>query len=288
MPPSNFGRAGVDGDRVARAGIADRLRSGIQHQPQRCTGVERRAAHDEVVGRIAPGVLQPRRGSIRSRRWRVRRSVPRDPVCHLRRPHVVQLKADPTATETVTHVDPDDLGVVHHVDAESVGCGVIAVHHRLAAAEKERVGARQVQRAAQCGLKADAVSSHPLRARLRLADEQPRQRLIGLVRIDAQQIGEELVLRVRAGEHGGRRIVRAAEIPRVPAVPAAELAGRAFDDEDARARFACGERGTQGGVPSAEDHDVVRSVPVIATASPATVRPSSRRRRGERRDRLAA
>ena len=66
--------------------------------------------------------------------------------------------------------------------------------------------------------------------------EQSRQCLVGLVRVDAKQIGEELVLGVRPGEHRSGRVVRAAEIARVPAVAASELARRALDDEDARRR----------------------------------------------------
>ena len=87
----------------------------------------------------------------------------------------------------------DDLGVVHHADARALGRGVVAVHQRLAAAEEERVGAPQVQRAAQRRLEPDAELPHPRRALRRPVDEQPRERPVGLVAGDANQIGEELV-----------------------------------------------------------------------------------------------
>ena len=67
MPPSNFGaRASTAIAWHARA-LADRLRAGIEHEPQERPGVVRRAADDEVVGGVAPRLAQPRRGWTRIR-----------------------------------------------------------------------------------------------------------------------------------------------------------------------------------------------------------------------------
>ena len=91
----------------------------------------------------------------------------------------------------------------------ALGGGVVAVHQRLAAAEEERVGAPQVQRAAQRRLEAHAELPHPRRdSRPSGDDQQPRERLVGLAAGDAQQVGEELVLRVR--RRSGRRSARRA------------------------------------------------------------------------------
>ena len=51
--------------------------------------------------------------------------------------------------------------------------------------------------------------------------------------------------------------VHAPEVARVAAVAAAEVAGRALDDDDAGAGFARGQRGAQPRVAAAEHRDVV-------------------------------
>ena len=59
MPPSNFGRAGVDRHGMALRRIADGPRAAVEHQLQHCARIVGRAADDEVVGGVAPDLLQP-------------------------------------------------------------------------------------------------------------------------------------------------------------------------------------------------------------------------------------
>ena len=80
----------------------------------------------------------------------------------------------------IGELEADHLGVVDDPNPETLRSGVVAVHQRLAAAQKERVGARQMQRAAQGRLKAHTESPHPLRTARRRANDQTRERFVGL------------------------------------------------------------------------------------------------------------
>jgi hypothetical protein len=51
--------------------------------------------------------------------------------------------------------------------------------------------------------------------------------------------------------------MHAAEVPRVAAVPAAEVTRRTFEDDDARACATGRDRGAQRGVPATDDDNVV-------------------------------
>ena len=278
-------RARIDRDRMAGSRIADRLRAGVEHRAQRRAGVVRRAADDEVVGRVAPGLLQPREVRLEAAAGEDERLCA-DGLVRLKpdTTTVVRLKPD-TTKYTIAHVDRDDLGVVEHVDAHPLRCRVVGVHQRFAAAEKERVRPRQVQRASQGRLKADAVLGHPLGARLRSADQQSRQRLVGLVRVDAQQIGVELVLGIRPGEHGRRRVVRAAQVPRVAAVAAAKLARGTFERRSTRAPASRAVSAAHSAAfPPPTTTTSYSRASVIDGASPAMVRRASPRRRAGMQD----
>src|SRR6185437_9764282 len=54
-----FRRARIDRNRVALGGIANRLHSRVKKHPKNVATVVRRAADQEVVGNVAPALLQP-------------------------------------------------------------------------------------------------------------------------------------------------------------------------------------------------------------------------------------
>ena len=188
-----------------------------EEQLQHAAHVVGRAADDEVVGGRPPRFLQPRevrleaaaRGHHRLARW-ITCSTPL-------RITVADLNAWPSS------VDVGDLGVVEDLDAERLGGAVVGVDQRLAAAEEERVGARDVQRAAERRLETHAVLRHPGAAGRRVADRHAREPLVGLPAGDLEEVLPVLLLGIGVGEHVGGRIVHRADVARVAAVAAAEV-----------------------------------------------------------------
>jgi len=87
-----------------------------------------------------------------------------------------------------------DLGVVYRVDAERLGGEVERVQHRPTAAEEERVGPPEAERAAERGLEADPLLGDPAEHFLRLADHVPGERLVGLAAGHPEQIVPEFLL----------------------------------------------------------------------------------------------
>ena len=110
---------------------------------------------------------------------------------------------------------------------------------------KNEIGAAKLQRAVKRGLKAHAnrrIHSG------QLADcwiDHARERLVDRSAVDTAQVREEFVFGVGAGQVLAGCCVQAAEVARVPAVSAAEVARRALEDDDAGAGFARGERRAQ-------------------------------------------
>ena len=226
MPPSNFGARRRRRWRGTRA-VADRLRRRRRASAgARCPvlyGVPRTM---KLRGRVAPGLAQPvevrleaagathdgaadrasrrrsaRRGGTGRRRDRARRPRRRD------------------------------------VDAQTLGGGVVAVHQRLAAAEEERVGARQVQRAAQRRWKRTPnCRIHPGTPSAARSNE-PRQRSSVVARVDAQQVREKNSSSIRAGEH-------------VRSAPRARSAGCACGGCCRRASGAARARGRRRAAPA--------------------------------------
>ena len=74
-----------------------------------------------------------------------------------------------------------------------------------------------------------------------------------------EQIGPELVLGVRVGEHRGWLAVRDAQVPGVPAVATAKVSWGGLEDDDACPRGACAKGGRQPGIAGAQHHHVVGS-----------------------------
>src|SRR5438445_93959 len=64
---------------------------------------------------------------------------------------------------------------------------------------------------------------------------------------------------IRIAQHVGRSVVHAAQVARVAAVAAAEMLRRGFEHEHGSSRLRGLDRGTQGGIASAQHENVVRS-----------------------------
>ncbi len=171
--------------------------------------------------------------------------VPGTPMRHRRR--------DETP---VLHLDIDHLGVVGDLDTEAGRGRVVGVDERLAAAEEERVGAREVQRAAERRLEAHAVALHPGKVVHGTADGHAREALVGDPAGDLDEVLPVLLFRIGVDEDFQRRVVHAAHVARVPAVAAAKRHRRHFEHQHREARAARRERGAQGGIPAAQHQQV--------------------------------
>ncbi len=215
--------------------------------------VVRRSAHDEVVGGRSPDFPQPleiRLESAGRQHDRARRDR-FDTAVHRHR----------HGRETaVLDFDPRDLGVVQHANAQPLGCGVIAVHQRLAAAEKEHVRAVEVQRPLERRLQSPAERTNPRRAIRRVAHDAARQRFVRPAPGDAHQVGQEFVFAVSVDEQIGRAIVHRAQVAGVAAVASAKFLRRAFDHDDGRAGLPGGQRRAQSRVAASEHGDVYGTV----------------------------
>ena len=235
---------------MTRGRVADGLDAGIEQHAQHRSPVVRRAANDEPVHGIAPGLAQPVEVRLETAG---------------RHHHGAGVDTDSVSVDADLHrpagravdVQPHHLGVVGDVQAQAVGQRVVRVEQRLAAAQEEEIRPFQVQRATKRRLKAHPASAHPRAAGRRLANGQAGQRLVDLGTRHAPQVVEELALRIRLGEIRRRRPVRAAQVARVPAVAAAIVPRRGLHHQDAGAPLAGRQRGAQRRVPATNDHDVV-------------------------------
>jgi hypothetical protein len=90
-----------------------------------------------------------------------------------------------------------------------------------------------------------------------LTDGEPRQRIVDGAAVDTMQVREELVLAVDASQILAWRRMKAAEIARVTAVAAAEVAGGPFEHDHAGPRAPRGDRRAQSGIAAADHGDVV-------------------------------
>ena len=215
-----------------------------------------RSADDEIGRRVAPDLAQPV-------------EIGFEPTCrHHCGPRADRLIAvagsygRPTKLP-IDELEANDFGIVDDPNPETVRRGVVAVHERLAAAQKERVGSSQMQRTAQRRLKTDTESPHPLRTARRSTNGEMRQRFVGFMPADLEQVGHKFVFRVRVAQQLAGHGVHAPEVARVATVSAAEVPWRALDDNDARASFARRQRGAQARVAAAEHCDVVDFLLVV-------------------------
>jgi hypothetical protein len=143
-----------------------------------------------------------------------------------------------------------DRAVVAHLDAEATRRLVLDVHQRLAAAQEEAVGARQLQRAPQRRLPAHALPGQPVGHLARALDREPGKLQVQLAAGDRHQVGQELVL--------GVVVAGAADVAGVLAVATPPLARRALQQEHRGAAPPRLDGGAEGGVAPARDHHVER------------------------------
>ena len=149
-----FRRAGVDRDRVALRGVADVLHAlGQQHFQDRAAVVGR-AADQEIIGGIAPILLQPFDVGLETAGRGNQR-------CRAHADAAIALLQRRRQKHAVFDFEIEHFGVVEDFDAELFGGEIERVQHRPAAAEEERVGAAEAERAAERGLPAHALLGDP-------------------------------------------------------------------------------------------------------------------------------
>ncbi len=139
---------------MALCGIADRLHAGLQQQFQHSTLVVGRAADDEIVRCLAPIFPQPVNIGLKA-------AGSGDEAMGLNAVRCAIVPDGGGNEPTIVNFQTGDRRVIDDRDTEPFGGPVERVHQRLAAAEIEGVGARQTERAAERGLKANAVRGQP-------------------------------------------------------------------------------------------------------------------------------
>src|SRR5690606_23444850 len=111
------------------------------------------------------------------------------------------LVAHPGGPEAaVLDLDALDRRLVADAHPETLGATVVGVHHRLAAAEEEGIGARGVQRAGQRGLEARPVAHEPGPAGGRGPDGDASKLLVDQAAGDLEQVLPELLLGIGIDE----------------------------------------------------------------------------------------
>ena len=248
-------RARIDRHRMALRRVADLVRARFEHLLEQHAGVEAGAADDEVVRHplafvLSPGLAQP---------FAVRFEA------------AIGNHAGLGLDAFVTHISgaelaidqfqPVDRGVVADLHAQVLRAAEVGIDQRLAAAQEERVGARQVQGAGQRILEAHAVLDHPRPAGRRVADRQPGELLVGDAAGDLQQVLPVLFFRIGLGQHVLRLVVHAAQVARVDRVAAAPFLRRGLEQQHAGTGFARHQGGAQGSVAAA-DHEHIDHIRV--------------------------
>ncbi len=229
--------------------VAHLLGSRAEQQLKDLAQVVRRPAAEEVVRGLAPRLAQPGEVRLEAAGGGNQRARP-----HLLLHAVAQngRAAEAPSVDGEVH----GLGVVRDVHAERFGHPVVRVHQRLAATEEKRVGARELQRAAERRLEANAVPHHPFAAGRGVADHAPREALVGLATRDLEQVLPVLLLGIGFGQDVGGRVVHASQVARVAAVAAAEVDRRRLHHEHARPRLTRGDRRAERRVSAAQHEHV--------------------------------
>src|SRR5918994_1217023 len=109
---------------------------------------------------------------------------------------------------TVTSPSPC-FSVAEDLDSKLFGGEIQRVQHRPAAAEEERVGAAEAERAAERRLPAHPLFDHPAQNILGLGDHVLREFLVGFAAGDALQVFPEFLLGIGPGENVGSGIMGA-------------------------------------------------------------------------------
>ena len=245
-----FRRARIDRDRMTLRGIADFLHALFEQHLQDRAAVIRRAADQEIVGGLAPILLEPFDVGLEAAGGGDQRGSADGGAA-------VTLLQRGRKEHAVGDLEIEYLGVVENVDAKLLGGQIERVQHRPAAAQEERVGAPQAERAAERRLPAHALFDDPVQDVLGLGDHVARQLLVGLAAGDAKQVFPEFLFGIGPGEDLGRRIMGAAHVAGVAGVAAAIEFRRAFQHQHGGAGAPCADRGAQRGVAAADHQHVV-------------------------------
>ncbi|OIQ67234.1 hypothetical protein GALL_511900 [mine drainage metagenome] len=245
-----FGRARVDRDRVTLRGIADFLNALLEQHLQDRAAIVGCAADQEIVGGLAPILLEPFDVGLETAG-----------SCNKRRSGdggaATALLQRGRQKHAVGDFQIEDFRVVEDLDAKLLGGQIERVQHRPAAAEEERVGPAEAERAAERRLPAHALFDDPVQDVLGLPDHVARKLLVGLAAGDAEQVFPEFLLGIGPGEDLGRRIMGAAHVAGVAGVAAAIELRRALKHQHGGAVAPCGDRGAQRGVAAANHQHVV-------------------------------
>ncbi len=244
-----FRRAGVDGHGVTLRRIADRSGALFEQILQHHTLRIGRAANDEVCRGIAPIFAQPGDVGLKSA------GGDHDGLWPQQGGDAISDDQD-LPNHAADQAKRADLGIVGNAHAEAFSSGVIGVQEGFAAAQEERIGAGETQRAGQRRLKVRAMSLHPGQQLRRGADSEARQVFVGLAMGDAEQVLPIIGLGITANQGRRWRIVHEAKVARVAAIAAAKRAWRMLEQHDAGARLARGEGCAEAGIAAAHDEDV--------------------------------
>ena len=245
-----FRRARIDGNRMKTFRIADGLRPVFHQRGEQRAVIVRRAANNKIVGRVAPMPLQPFdiRFVAAGRNDHGARANQLSPI-FVFEPH----RLEPIVLDDqIFH-----QRVVAHVNSHARRRQVIRVQQRLAASEKPAIRSPQMQRARERLLPVHPVRAHPSGKRARFANGQLGEIEIRGPARHADQILQMFLFGVRPGKKLVGGGVRAADIARVPRVPAAHMLRRALEHQHAAPRFARRERRAQRRVPASHHDDVV-------------------------------
>ena len=235
---------------MALRGIADVLHALVEQQLENRAAVIGRAADQEIVGRLAPVLLQPFDVGFKSAGGRHQR---RGADFARAIDRLLQLRRQEHA---VLDLEVGHFSIVDGLDAEFFSGEIERVQHRPPAAEEERIGAAEAQRAAERGLPAHALFDDPVQDVLGFPDHEFCEFFVGLPAGEAQQIVPELLLRVGPGENLGRRIVGAAHVAGVAGIAAAIEFWRAFQHQHGSARAPGADGGAQSGVAAADHQHI--------------------------------
>src|SRR6476659_2279917 len=102
-----------------------------------------------------------------------------------------------------------------------------------------------MERAAQRLLPAHAVARHPIGQCFRFANGQTSESLVGRAAGDSQKILPELFLTISMGHEFRSRSVHVSDVALMPAVAAAEVFRRGFENENACTSTPRGDRRAQ-------------------------------------------
>src|SRR5690606_3873205 len=204
------GRAGINGNRVRVCRIAVGRGARFKQEFKLHAHVVTGAAYQEIVGGpfaglvLAPCLAQP---------FAVRFEAA---AGHHTGARFDALVADAGRDEsTSVQFQGIDRSVVTYLHAQVFSAAVVGIDQCLAAAHEKRVGAGDVQRARQRGLKAHTVLAHPVATGRRGAYHHAGKLLVGNAARHLEQVLPELFFGVGVHQYVLGRVVHATQIARV-------------------------------------------------------------------------